>query len=70
MIRNAMLSGMPDAGFETVDEISIVVAPDQANADLYQPLGNEIVFNHCQKLRNRFAVLSVEQGQGQSLAKP
>lgn len=50
------------AGLETVDEIAILLVPDQARDALYEPLG-DLIITQCERLRDRFGVLSVRQGQ-------
>ena len=46
--------------FESIDEISIIVVPDDVT--LGQPLTIEVV-EHCEKLKSRFAILSAQRGQ-------
>ncbi len=53
------------AGLEVIDEISILAAPDEVNGNIANSfqITNALV-NQCEQLRDRFAVLSVERGQG------
>ena len=44
-------------GFENIDDISIVVAPDETNFDGIR----DAVVNHCEKMKDRFAVLQVSR---------
>ena len=48
--------------FESIDDVSIVVIPDQARADFYDDLSARMII-HCEKLRDRFAVLSSVSGK-------
>ncbi len=49
-------------GLSTVDEIAILVVPDQARDNLYAVLTDRVI-NQCTLLRDRFGVLSVTQGE-------
>jgi uncharacterized protein len=49
-------------GLETVDEVTLLLVPDQARSALYDVLNLDIV-GQCERLKDRFAVLSVRQGQ-------
>lgn len=52
------------AALETIDEISLLVVPDEVRRNPVN-LGQvtEEVINQCERLRDRFAIVSVEQGQ-------
>jgi len=50
------------AAFEGVDEISIVCIPDE-NKETLDGLTKELV-NHCEKMRDRFAILQSKQSAG------
>ena len=57
------------AGLADIDEISILGAPDQANDTLMGNIANRTnlqnqVINQCEILRDRFAVISIQRGQG------
>jgi phage tail sheath protein FI len=55
------------AGFETVDEISIVYIP---NSQLVFGL-TDVLIDHCERLKDRFAIIDSLQGQTPSnIAKP
>ena len=53
------------AGLETIDEISLLMAPDDVNPGIRN--GFQItnsVLDQCERLKDRFAILSVRKGQG------
>ena len=49
-------------GLALVDDIAILLAPDQARAELYDTLTGEVI-EQCELLKDRFAVLSAQQGE-------
>lgn len=49
-------------GLATVDDIALLLVPDQARDDLFTPINNAII-TQCELLKDRFGVLSVRQGQ-------
>jgi phage tail sheath protein FI len=49
------------AALETVDEISLLVVPDEVRDGMDQV--TEEVINQCERLKDRFAIVSVRQGQ-------
>jgi hypothetical protein len=53
--------------FESIDEISIVVTPDDVNQG--QPLIDEVI-EHCESLKNRFAVIAAARGQAPAGLRP
>jgi phage tail sheath protein FI len=61
------------AGLATIDEISLLVAPDAENTNVPNrfQITNAVV-NQCERLRDRFAILSTPEGEGnvQALRKP
>jgi phage tail sheath protein FI len=52
------------AGLEIIDEVALLMAPDEVDPGLVGL--TEKVLNQCIRLKDRFAVLSVQGGQGQS----
>ncbi len=57
------------AGLGDIDEIAILAIPDHVNATLFPTVADrdnlrEELINQCELLRDRFAVVSVEAGQG------
>ena len=57
------------AGLGDIDEIAILAVPDQVNSVLFPGSGDrdnlrDELVNQCELLRDRFAVLSVDSGQG------
>ena len=58
-------------GLEAIDEISLLLAPDEVRRtpeDL-SPVTTEVI-NQCERLKDRFAVISVERGQSDIAAIP
>jgi len=54
------------AGLATIDEIALLAAPDDVNPAINNAfLIRDAVIDQCETLRDRFAVLSIAQGQGQ-----
>ncbi|MDJ0653685.1 MAG: phage tail sheath subtilisin-like domain-containing protein [Xanthomonadales bacterium] len=53
------------AGLELIDEIALLIAPDEVNGNIANnfQITTEMV-NQCERLRDRFAVLSVAGGSG------
>src|SRR5262249_42167636 len=57
------------AGIEVIDEISILCVPDEANPTAFAQgavdtdLVREAVIDQCERLKDRFAVLAIGQGQ-------
>ncbi len=53
------------AGLELIDEIAILVAPDEVNDAIAnsEQITNDVL-NQCERLRDRFAVLSIREGRG------
>jgi hypothetical protein len=47
------------AAFEEIDEISIICVPDENSAGL-----TDIIVNHCEKMKDRFAILQADQSAG------
>ena len=55
------------AGLEAIDEIALLAVPDAVNESLTPEIRGELtnaVLDQCERLRDRFAILSVERGQG------
>jgi phage tail sheath protein FI len=59
------------AALETIDDISLLVVPDEVrrNPQDLSPVTDEMI-NQCERLKDRFAVLSVIQGQSDVSAIP
>lgn len=55
------------AGLETIDEVSLLCAPDQANKAL-DSLGviTDAVVDQCERLKDRFAILSINENEGKA----
>src|SRR6185503_16211016 len=49
------------AAIEAIDEVSILLAPDEVRTGL-NPQLSEAVINQCERLKDRFAVVSAVQG--------
>ena len=54
------------AALETIDEISLLLAPDEVNGSIANnfQITNALV-DQCERLRDRFTILSIARGQGQ-----
>ncbi len=53
------------AGLEAIDEISLVVVPDEVNPGIRNNFQiTNVVLNQCERLKDRFGILSVPKGQG------
>ena len=53
------------AGLELIDEVNLLMAPDEINTNINNSfqIRTEVI-NQCERLRDRFAILSIGQGQG------
>ena len=53
------------AGLELIDEVNLLIAPDEVNTNINNrfQIRNDVI-NQCERLRDRFAILSIDQGQG------
>jgi phage tail sheath protein FI len=52
------------AGLEMIDEVALLMAPDEVSSDPNLAGLTNSVLNQCIRLKDRFAVLSVQEGQG------
>ncbi|PLX60260.1 MAG: phage tail protein [Sedimenticola selenatireducens] len=61
------------AAIEIIDEVALLIAPDEVNGSIVNnfQITSELV-NQCERLRDRFAVLSIPANQGnvQNILKP
>lgn len=51
------------AAFETIDEISLLVVPDEAHPNNDLSNVTEAVINQCQNLKDRFAIVSAQRNE-------
>jgi phage tail sheath protein FI len=53
--------GIGLAALELIDEISLLIAPDQAQNNYYEAL-TDAVIDQCEQLKDRFAIISAKSG--------
>ncbi|MCG8346179.1 MAG: phage tail sheath family protein [Chloroflexales bacterium] len=58
--RDLLGRGRGLAGLSTVDEVALLLAPDEVRNNMQQVTNN--VINQCELLKDRFAIVSVNQG--------